>query len=116
MHRRRCATKELNLTPQIRDKIARYKAGLAINAPVVDEPTYYTNFDAEFRNFWTNGSYYCVFAGLGLLPDAPLPSLLHRPCAVQDAKRLFEDVKHKQREMTRNLPTTVEYLRILHNR
>jgi tryptophan halogenase len=110
------ATKELNLTPQIQKKIAMYKAGLPINAPVVDEPTYYTNFDAEFRNFWTNGSYYCIFAGLGLLPDAPLPSLAHRPSAVHDAKHLFKDIKHKQYTMTRDLPTTVEYLRTLHNK
>ncbi|MGH3886068.1 MAG: tryptophan halogenase family protein [Pseudonocardiaceae bacterium] len=110
------ANKELALTPQIQEKIAMYKAGLPINAPVVDVSTYYHNFEAEFRNFWTNGSYYCVFAGLGVLPDAPLPSLSHRASAVQDAKRMFEDVKHKQHEMIRDLPTMVEYLRTLHNK
>jgi hypothetical protein len=110
------ANKKLTLTPQIQEKIAMYKAGLPINAPIVDVSTYYKNFEAEFRNFWTNGSYYCVFAGLGVLPDAPLPSLSHRPSAVQEAKRLFEDVKCKQSEMTHGLPTTVEYLRTLHNK
>lgn len=109
------ANKELTLTPQIQEKIATYKAGLPINAPIVDVSTYYKNFEAEFRNFWTNGSYYCVFTGLGVLPDAPLPSLSHRPNAVREAQILFEDVKHKQHTMTRDLPTTVEYLRTLHN-
>ncbi|GAA5161201.1 tryptophan 7-halogenase [Pseudonocardia eucalypti] len=110
------ATKELDLTPEIQEKIAMYKAGLPINAPVVDESTYYTNFDAEFRNFWTNGSYYCVFAGLGLLPDTPVPSLANRPSAQHGATRLFENIRRKEDKMLSELPTTVEYLRALHKK
>lgn len=109
------ANKELNLAPEIKEKIEMYKAGLPINTPVVDVSTYYTNFEAELRNFWTNGSYYCVFAGLDFVPDAPLPSLSHRPAAVQETKRIFEEIKHKEREMLRDLPSTVDYLRALHN-
>lgn len=110
------ANKKLMLAPDIQEKIAMYKAGLPINAPAVDVTTYYNNFEAEFRNFWTNGSYYCIFTGLGVLPDSPLPSLSHRPDAIVRAKRLLHDVKQKQRAMTRDLPTTVEYLRVLHKK
>jgi hypothetical protein len=110
------ANKELNLAPEIQEKIEMYKAGLPINTPVVDVSTYYTNFEAELRNFWTNGSYYCVFAGLDFVPDAPLPSLAHRPAAVQETKRIFEEIKHKEREMLRDLPSTVDYLRALYSR
>lgn len=109
------ANKKLALAPQIQEKIAMYKAGLPIDAPSINVATYRNN-DTYFRNFWSNGSYYCVFAGLGVLPDAPLSSLSHRPSVVQDSKRLFEDVKRKQREMTRDLPTMVEYLRRLHHK
>src|SRR5262249_10815636 len=56
---------ELVLSDSIRHKIDTYRAGLAVNMPVTDEATYYSNFDAEFQNFWTNGSYYCIFAGMG---------------------------------------------------
>lgn len=44
-----------------------YKAGVPVNLPLTDENSYYTNFEAEFHNFWTNGSYYCILAGMGCL-------------------------------------------------
>lgn len=108
------ANKELHLPEPMRDKIARYKAGLPINAPVVSEGDYYGNFEAEFRNFWTNGSYYCVFAGLGCLPDRPLPLLAHKPDSVKRSEALFEEVRREQRAMLETLPRCVDYLRRLH--
>ncbi|WP_309227549.1 tryptophan halogenase family protein [Streptomyces lunaelactis] len=109
------ANKELELTQNIKDKIAAYKAGLPINPPISDESTYYGNFEAEFRNFWTNGSYYCIFAGLGLEPDAPLPSLAHKPESVAGALPLFKQVKARQKELVESLPSAYDYLRHLHN-
>nr|HQU46847.1 tryptophan 7-halogenase [Pirellulales bacterium] len=44
------ANKELRLADNMREKIATYKAGLAINPPIADEKTYYGNFDAEFSS------------------------------------------------------------------
>ncbi|MGK5531043.1 tryptophan halogenase family protein [Streptomyces sp. URMC 129] len=108
------ANKELTLSPQIQEKLAMYRAGLPINQPVVDVSTYYNNFEAEFRNFWNNSNYYCIFAGLGVVPDAPLPFLAHRPGAVRESEQLFAEIKRKQRDMARDLPTTVAYLRALH--
>ncbi|MEH0532676.1 tryptophan 7-halogenase [Streptomyces stelliscabiei] len=108
------ANKELTLPENIQEKIAAYRAGLPINSPVTDESTYYGNFEAEFRNFWTNGSYYCIFAGLGLVPDAPLPALSYRPGSVAGAQPLFERVKRQQKDLLDTLPTTYEYLRQLH--
>jgi tryptophan halogenase len=110
------ANKDLYLPDQMREKIAMYKAGLPFNAPVTDERTYYGNFDAEFRNFWTNGSYYCIFSGLGLQPDHPLPALMHRPDSISGAAALFDQVKAQQRELVITLPTNYQYLRLLHDR
>jgi tryptophan halogenase len=110
------ANKDLQLPDQMREKIAMYNAGLAINTPVTDESTYYGNFDAEFRNFWTNGSYYCIFSGLGRQPEHPLPALMHRPESVDGAARLFEKVKTGQRELLATLPTNYEYLLKLHSK
>ena len=110
------ANKELELSGQIHEKIATYKAGLPFNLPVTDESTYYGNFEAEFRNFWTNGSYYCIFGGLGLMPGAPLPLLRHRPESVREAEPLFAVVKDKQRNLVASLPDNADYLRRLHQR
>jgi tryptophan halogenase len=110
------ANKELFMTENIKEKLAMYKAGLPINAPVTDESTYYDNFDAEFRNFWTNGSYYCIYAGLGLLPDRPLPALRHKLSSVREAEPAFAEVKRRQRELVQTLPSTYEFLRALHGK
>lgn len=108
------ANKEIALSDNIRAKIAAYKTGLAINQPTSDEGSYYDNFEAEFQNFWTNGSYYSVFSGVDLLPDAPLPALAHKPRSVEGAEPLFEKVKREQRELVDTLPSAYEYLRQLH--
>jgi hypothetical protein len=110
------ANKELKLTPDISEKIAMYKAGLPVNMPVTDENTYYGNFEAEFRNFWNNSNYYCIFAGLGFLPDHPLPELTYRKASIQSAEPLFEQIKRQQRELTKTLPTNYEYLCQLHGK
>jgi tryptophan 6-halogenase len=91
-----------------------YRAGLAVNMPITDENTYYSNFEAEFRNFWIISNYYCVFTGLDLLPDHPLPSLSFRPESVASAEHAFAAIKNEQRELVATLPTTYEYLRQLH--
>ncbi|HET9137969.1 tryptophan halogenase family protein [Actinophytocola sp.] len=108
------ACKELELSDNISEKIAMYRAGLAVNMPIVDETNYYGNFDAEFRNFWNNSNYYCIYAGLDFLPDHPLPTLAARPEVVGLAEPVFADIKRAQRELVETLPTTYEYLRLLH--
>lgn len=110
------ANKELRLAEQIQEKVAMYQAGLPVNAPTTSEDGYYGNFETEFRNFWTNGSYYSIFAGLGLLPGQILPSLAHRPAAVEGAVRLFEEVKRQQQNLVTTLPGNYEYLRRLHGK
>ncbi|MEU1350910.1 tryptophan halogenase family protein [Streptomyces sp. NPDC005795] len=108
------ANTELPLPKSVREKIATYRAGLPVGSPHTDESLYYGNFDAEVRNLSTNGGYYCVFAGLGLLPDAPLPSLAHRPESVAGAEPLFEAVKRQQQNLLDTLPSAYDYLRRLH--
>jgi hypothetical protein len=108
------ANKELQLADGIREKIAMFRAGLPINAPVTDESTYYGNFEAEFRNFWTNGSYYCIFAGMGLEPDRPAPIIAHKPASAQAAAAEFARVRQLQAETVAQLPSNYEYLKRLH--
>ncbi|RFS84176.1 tryptophan 7-halogenase [Actinomadura spongiicola] len=106
--------KELEFADDFKEKVAMYKAGLPVETPVADENNYYGNFEAEFRNFWNNSNYYCVFAGLGVLPDHPLPALSLRPDAADTAEAVFTDVKRRQAELSESLPSTYEYLRRLH--
>jgi len=110
------ACKELQLSTDIADKIRAYRAGLPVNMPTTDVTTYYANFDAEFRNFWNNSSYYCIFAGLGFMPEHASPLLGARPERIQLAEPLFAEIKQKQRDLLETLPTTYEYLRTLHGR
>lgn len=109
------ANKELELSPAIEEKMAMYKAGLPVNAPVTDEGSYYGNFEAEFRNFWTNGSYYCIFAGLDWLPESPLPAIAYKPESVRAAEPVFAEVKRRQRELVASLPGNYELLREIHD-
>ena len=108
------ANKNLTLSDAIQRKVAEYRAGLIVNQPVVDESTYYTNFEAEFRNFWTNNNYYCVLSGLGVLPDRPLPLLAHRPESIAGAAGQFEAIKQQQAALLAALPDNNAYLRQLH--
>ncbi|MEU0032292.1 tryptophan halogenase family protein [Streptomyces sp. NPDC006335] len=110
------ACKELHLADDIQEKIAMYRAGLAVNMPVVSEDTYYSNFDAEFRNFWSNSNFYCILAGLGVLPDHPLPLLASRPDAVDQAQPLFAEIKRMQRDVLDTVPSCYDYLRTLHGK
>jgi tryptophan halogenase len=110
------ATKELRLADDITEKIATYRTGLPVNAPVAEDVGYYANFEAEFRNFWTNSNYYCIFAGLGVMPDQPLPALTYKTESIQGAEAMFADVKRQQQHLLKTLPTSHEYLSQLHGR
>lgn len=108
------ANKELKLADSILEKVETYRAGLPVNLPITDEGNYYGNFEAEFRNFWTNGSYYCIFAGLGMLPRTKLPLLDYKPESVAAAEHLFAEIKQKQVETVESLPSHYDLLRQLH--
>lgn len=108
------ANKEITLAPEIQEKAAMYRAGLPVNPPIVGESTYYASFEAEFRNFWTNGSYYCIFAGLGLLPDHQTPALAYKPETEHVADDMFADVQRRQEHLLNTLPSQYDYLVELH--
>ena len=108
------ACKEVKLADDIAQKLAMYRAGIPINQPVTDQNTYYDNFDAEFHNFWTNGSYFSIFAGLGVYPERPHPVLAYRDDAAVAAEAMFESVGRRARELVDRLPSTRDYLRMLH--
>lgn len=107
------ANHELHLADGIAEKIAMFKAGLPINPPAVDENAYYGNFENEFRNFWTNGSYHSIFAGLGVRPDHTYPALIHKPDCLDEAGELLAAVEARQKSLVARLPDHYEYLRHL---
>ncbi|MFJ9445005.1 tryptophan halogenase family protein [Kitasatospora sp. NPDC101235] len=107
------ATKRLPLPQSVQDKVDAYRAGLPLDSPYTDESVYY-GLEPSPGSPWTNGSYYCILAGLGVLPDVPLPALAHRPASVAGAESLFVAVKRQQRTLLETLPTTRAYLRHLH--
>lgn len=108
------ANKQLRLTDPFQEKVEMYKAGLPVNMPVAQEGEYYGNLEAEFGNFWTNNSYYCIFAGLGLLPDRPLPVVTYKTDSIQGAELVFNQIKQDQQHLLDNLPSNYEFLRQLH--
>jgi 2-polyprenyl-6-methoxyphenol hydroxylase-like FAD-dependent oxidoreductase len=108
------ACKELELAPGFTAKVAEYKSGLGVNLPFTTESDYYGNFEVEFRNFWSNANYYCVLTGLNVIPEHSLPLLQHKPGAVTSAERVFSEIKTRQEELIRTLPTTYQYLNRLH--
>jgi hypothetical protein len=104
----------LRLSDSIADKLETYKTGMPVNQPVTNVGTYYGNFDAEFRNFWTNGSYYCILGGLGMLPEGPPPALTYRQESISRAEGLFTQVQDQQRELLATLPSNYQLLRHVH--
>jgi tryptophan 6-halogenase len=89
---------------------------MAINQPTVDSSAYYTSFDLEFDNFWTNGSYYAIFAGLGVLPEHPLPLLAYKTGSREAAESFFTAIKREQKSLVSTLPTAYQFLRKLHRK
>jgi hypothetical protein len=108
--------KQLTLPDDLRAKIERYRVGLPVNVPVADETSYYGNFEAEFRNFWTNGSYYAVLAGLGLEPPDLLPRLAHTDGRKIGAEERFAALARRRDELLASLPPVEDYLREFHGR
>ncbi|MFC9627229.1 tryptophan halogenase family protein [Streptomyces sp. NPDC056930] len=110
------ACKELELAPEFLHKVEMYKAGLGVDLPVTDETTYYGNFEAEFRNFWSNANYYCVFSGLGMMPEHDPTPLGYRPESVESAEAVFAQVQRRRDELLDTLPPMHTYLRRLHGK
>jgi hypothetical protein len=107
---------ELHLSDDVQHKLATYKSGLPVNMPITTEDNYYGNFEAEFRNFWTNSSFYCILAGMGWVPNQGLPSIRYRPDSQRKAERMFEEISQQADRLYATLPTNYEFLRQLHGR
>lgn len=105
---------ELRLSDDIEEKLDTYRSGLAVNMPISDESTYYSSFEAEFRNFWTNSSYYCILAGMGWVPDDPIPAIRYRPESQEKAELAFHEIKKHSSELQSKLPSNYELLQKLH--
>jgi hypothetical protein len=105
---------EIHLSDNIKHKLAMYRVGLPVNMPYTSEEQYYGNFETEFRNFWTNSSYYCVLAGMGWLPERALPKLLYKDAHIHKANELFESIRRDAHRMSSRLPSCVDYLKSLH--
>jgi tryptophan halogenase len=104
----------LRISDQLQQKLADYDAGLPVNMPKTDEESYYRNFEAEFDNYWTNGSYYCILSGLGRRPSRPLPYLAHRPESLRRAAEKFAGIRTQAADLRARLPSNYEFLTQLH--
>jgi len=104
------------LSDNVKEKLESYDAGLPINMPFVDEDTYYGQFEVEFKNYWTNGSYYCILAGLGRDPKRTLPFLSYHSDKQVKAEELFTKIKRRAAEAKMKTPTNYEFLSRLHRR
>lgn len=105
---------DLTLSDNIKQKLETYDAGLPVNMPYVDEDTYYRQFEAEFNNYWTNGSYYCILAGLGREPEHTLPLMSYRSDNQAKAEQLFAKIRDRAVEAKMKTPTNYEFLYRLH--
>lgn len=104
----------LKLSDSIRSKLELYKAGLAVGGSLGNSAQYYSDFETEFRNFWTNSNYYCVLSGMNCIPEAPLASIRYRSKSIDKAEKMFTELKLASRHLQAALPTCYEYLRGLH--
>jgi hypothetical protein len=107
---------ELKIAPGIQEKYETFKAGLTVGAPLTDVAAYYSTFETEFRNFWTNASYYCIFAGMDELPRRPLPLIEQRQDSQRRADVAFAELKARSAELGATLPSCHAFLRQLHGR
>lgn len=107
---------DLRLSDDVKDKLATYKSGLPVNMPLSDVDGYYGNFDWEFRNFWTNSSFYCMLAGMGWMPDQALPRIRYSRESQAKAEVMFSDIKKQSAELKAKLPTMHQFLRKLHGK
>ncbi len=105
---------DLHLSDNFKEKMEMYEAGLPVNVPTTSEESYYGNFEFEFRNFWTNHSYYCIFSGLGFNPTRVMPALLYKSESRQRVEPMFEEIARTQSYLVSTLPRMHEWLRCLH--
>lgn len=100
---------QLNISPSLQEKLDRYRDGEVINLTTTSADAYYNNFDYEFRNFWTEGSYYAVLTGMGVYPEQVHESLRgeQEPHAIQ---QLFSTVKERGARAAEVLPSHRDFL------
>ena len=105
---------DLVLSDRLQQKMADYHAGLPINMPATDEETYYRHFEVEFKNYWTNGSYYCILSGMGMRPQRTLPLLRYQPESREKALAIFARIRSQALALKERLPSNRQYLQQLH--
>ncbi|MBP9721674.1 MAG: tryptophan 7-halogenase [Gammaproteobacteria bacterium] len=93
----------------------RQKAGLPIRKSHQGDNQLYSSFAARFENFWTNSSYQCIFAGVGLLPNHSLPLLNYRKDIMDKGNADLAKIAQDSKKLSKILPTQYEYLRQLYS-
>ena len=104
---------DLKLADGLVGKSEAYTAGLPVNL-VSDVAAYYDSFETEFHTFWTNSSYYYVWAGLGYLPDVPMARLKYQPRSRERAEGMFAALKGQTAALLERLPPLYDYLYHVH--
>jgi hypothetical protein len=59
---------------------------------------------------------YHVLAGMGLVPERPLPFVRYRPDSQEKARQIFEGIRQRSDQLYAQLPTNYELLHQLHDR
>jgi len=105
---------DLKILDGYEDKLKAYKSGVLINDLQTDTETYYNNLELEYRNFWTEGSYYSILTGMGIFPEKVNPKLLNRPESIEKAQKIMDDLRKTAEELVGSLPSNYEYLKKFH--
>ena len=100
---------QLNVSATLQDKLDRYRDGQVINPTTTSADAYYNNFDYEFRNFWTEGSYYAVLTGMGVFPEQVHESL-RDGAGANSVDHLFSSVKERGAYAAQVLPSHRDFL------
>ncbi len=102
---------ELHVPDRVRTLLKEYRAGVPIKLPYTGAAHYNELvFDASFDRFWTNSNYVAILAGMGVLPEAPMPLLRFLPDAVRKAEAVFADIEQTTARLLAELPPHADYL------
>lgn len=105
---------DLRVCDVFHETLRLYKAGRPINQVKVSSEEYYNDFELEYRNFWTDGSYYSVLTGMGIYPEQIHPDVLRRPQSRETAERMLAELRADAAALAANLPSNHDYIKRLH--
>ena len=105
---------DLLISDSLKSKIKMYKAGIPINVTNLDSEAYYDNFEVEYRNFWTDSSYYAILTGMGVFPECVNSKIRYHSSMTKDSEQSFKAIKERSTTLVKNLPSHYGFLKEFH--